>query len=353
MKKTTLKAIAGISAAGAIAIGLGAVSSWYTNWDTSTWFGRGGSNNIVQPENPDPPISDNSSIGGAIVTAGESNGIALMSAKLPRAAYAANGISAQADTAYVLTATVTPSDATDMSVSYIAEWADHESEWANGKTLSDYVTVKQGSDGFTATVECKQAFGEQVIIRCVSDDNPSASATCRVDYCIKILGNKFKGIWIAIHGNDSCSFDSANASAGSSVIADLYIGSMMAFSAVPTKSIGTLADTYSCTITFTPTSDIMSLLPNATAKTLTLNVGGSSTMLDNTFVDGLFGSGVYGTSAFYQACLGTKNSPAIKCVVYYADEHSERSFTYYLGIDPNSVKVPVNDVELDTPSIIF
>ncbi len=102
MKNATLKIITGVSVVGALAISLGAVSSWFTNWDTKTWFGRGGSNNIVQPDNPNPPI-DTSAIDGAVMSDGENNGIALLTAKLPRSAYSANGISENADTAYILT----------------------------------------------------------------------------------------------------------------------------------------------------------------------------------------------------------------------------------------------------------
>lgn len=59
--------------------------------------------------------------------------------------------------------------------------------WAQGKTVTDYVTLTPTSDdGLTANVECKKAFGEQIIIKCTSRDNHSAYAECTVDYAKKI-----------------------------------------------------------------------------------------------------------------------------------------------------------------------
>lgn len=42
MKKSTVKSIAAVSVLGAAAIALGAVSSWFTNWNAKTWFNHWG-----------------------------------------------------------------------------------------------------------------------------------------------------------------------------------------------------------------------------------------------------------------------------------------------------------------------
>lgn len=351
MKKTTLKVIAGVSAAGALAISLGAVSDWYKNWDTSTWFGRGGSNNIVQPDIPNPPI-DASAIDGAVMSDGVNNGIALLTAKLPRSAYSANGISENADTAYVLTATITPDEATDKRVRYTAAWANAESDWAQDKAVSDYLTIKQTDYALTATVECKQAFGEQIVITCTSMDNSAAYATCLVDYRVRILGNSFIGQWIAGAGDISCSFNTKNTDG--LVTAYLYADSVMSFSVSTDKSVGSISDTYTCTATITPTSDIMRLLPNATAKTVLLDLTTSKVQtLNSAFIANLFGDNVYDTAAFYNACSGTMSSTALKVDIAYRGENSEYSYSYYFGIDYRSVKVRVGDVELDDTTIII
>lgn len=127
--------------------------------------------------------------GGAVITDGESNGLKLLSAKILSADYEANGISALAETAYALEATLSGDGAFDEYVTWTAAWEDGASSWASGKTVSDYVTVTPTEEGaLTANVECLEAFGETVIITVTSRDNPEESATCRVDYAKKLTG---------------------------------------------------------------------------------------------------------------------------------------------------------------------
>ena len=86
-----------------------------------------------------------------------------------------------------ITATVTPSNATDKSVDWSLSFKNSSSAWAMGKNLSDYVTIAPISDGsLTATLTCKQAFAEQIIITCSSRENSVFQATATVDYERKI-----------------------------------------------------------------------------------------------------------------------------------------------------------------------
>lgn len=127
--------------------------------------------------------------GGMVVGNAQSGGVALMSARIMSAEYEDYGVNALADTAYTLTATIEPSDATNKSVDYTAAWKNANSTWAKGKDVADYVTVQQASEGsLNATVTCLQAFGEQVIITCTVTDNIDLKATCTVDYLRKPLG---------------------------------------------------------------------------------------------------------------------------------------------------------------------
>lgn len=195
MNKFIKAVISVIAVVGVLAFFLGVVSSWYTNWDTSTWFGRGGGNSTVQPDDPNKPdVGYDTGHDGAIITVGGGNGIRLTSAKLPVSAYAANGVSQYADTAYILTATVSPSDATNIALDWSVAFVEPDSEWATGKTVTDYVTVTPTADGAsTAAVECKQAFGEQIVVTCKARSNADVSATCSVDYTQKLLGSE---LWI-------------------------------------------------------------------------------------------------------------------------------------------------------------
>ena len=135
------------------------------------------------------PKQNYTASGGAIIGESTGNGVALMSAKIAPEDFAANDISPMAETAYTLTATITPDNADDKTVDWSVAFVNPASEWATGKTVTDYVTVTPTSNGaLTATVECLQAFGEQVVVTVASRDNEGVTATCTVDYVKKVNG---------------------------------------------------------------------------------------------------------------------------------------------------------------------
>ena len=125
--------------------------------------------------------------GGAVIGESVGSGIELMSEKIEPKAYAENGVSAQADTAYTLTATITPDNASNKAVDWTVSFVNPASAWASGKSVTDYVTVTPTSDGaLTANVECLQAFGEQIEVTVTSRENAKATASCTVDYARRI-----------------------------------------------------------------------------------------------------------------------------------------------------------------------
>ena len=127
----------------------------------------------------------------------EGNGVEIKSAKIASENYAEYGISEQAESAYTLTATVEPANAVNKAVDWTIVFVDPSSEWATGKTVTDYVTLTPQADGSTvATVQCLQDFGEQMKITVTSRDNPEAKAECTVDYMQKI--KKFKYVFADI-----------------------------------------------------------------------------------------------------------------------------------------------------------
>lgn len=130
--------------------------------------------------------------GGMEITDGTSaNGISLMSASIAAADYEAYGVSALAESAQTVTASITPSDALNKEVDWSVAWKNPSSTWAKGKDVTDYVTITPTSDGaLTATVECIEAFGEQVLVTATSRDNPSAKGSCTADYMQRYLGTE-------------------------------------------------------------------------------------------------------------------------------------------------------------------
>lgn len=130
------------------------------------------------------------------------------------------------------TATITPSDATNQKVNWSVAFKNAGSEWANGKNISDYVTVTPTSDGsLNADVTCKAAFGEQIILTVTSRDNAEVKATATVDYRKKVIDCEIK-----LNGSDSDVVDFSLA------------GTSYNITATPVMSVGTLGNEQSVSI---------------------------------------------------------------------------------------------------------
>ena len=152
---------------------VGIFSDGFTNWDK------------FKPEEEQTEVTEN---GGMVIGGSVGSGISLKSAKIAAEDYAAYGVSPLAESAQTLTATITPSNAADKTVDWAVAWVNASSSWANGKTVTDYVTVTPTSDGaLTATVECLQAFGEQIKVTVTSRQNAEATASATVDYAKRLL----------------------------------------------------------------------------------------------------------------------------------------------------------------------
>ena len=136
---------------------------------------------------------------GFIIGESVGNGVEIRSTQIPAEEYAEYGVSALAESAYTLTATIEPVDAANKTVDWTIAFVNPSSAWASGKTVTDYVTVTPESDGaLTATVENLGAFGEQIKVTVTSRDNPEAFAECTVDYAKRIESASFS--WRQIPG---------------------------------------------------------------------------------------------------------------------------------------------------------
>lgn len=100
-------------------------------------------------------------------------------------------VSSQAETVEPITikATVKPDFATNKSLRWSIDWKNSSSEWANGKSVYDYVSFS--TDGELATIAFLTSFGEQILISVESVDNPDAKAECVVDCAQKIKNVSF------------------------------------------------------------------------------------------------------------------------------------------------------------------
>ena len=86
-----------------------------------------------------------------------------------------------------LTATVNPEGlASYVKVDWSVAWQNADSEWATGKTVTDYITVTPTAFGaLTAKVACKAAFGEKVVVSVSVRDNATLNASCVCDYRVR------------------------------------------------------------------------------------------------------------------------------------------------------------------------
>ncbi len=190
MKKGTLSAIVVILLAAIIVLVCGIGSSWFTNGDIATWFNSWG-----KGEEQEDPTDEDEQDGGAPVT--DENGNEVTSdeiVSMPRAmtfrsAAALDGETAEYDSV-TLKINVEPSYALVESVSYSAVWVNADSEWATGKSVSDYLTVTQSEeDDFACVVQCLQPFGEQIKVvgEVFGGSGSQKSAECTVDFMKRIV----------------------------------------------------------------------------------------------------------------------------------------------------------------------
>lgn len=139
-----------------------------------------------------PEEKEQPEIGGMeLPETAEENGISLTSTVIPKAQYAAYGVSAAAETAQTVTATVKSSGAAvDLDVDWAVAWKYPSSEWATGKNVTSYVKVTplavSGENGRKATVECLKAFGEEVSIACSVRGDAGKKAVISVHYLQKV-----------------------------------------------------------------------------------------------------------------------------------------------------------------------
>ncbi len=131
-------------------------------------------------------LSDNQNI---VMSAKEARGISLLSYETPA------GVT--------VTATVSPSTATNKNIEWELAWSNPDSAYASGKTVTDYVTVTPTSAGSaTATVNCIHAFAEQIKLLAISESNPGVYASINIDY-----RKRYEGVDTIVTDGDYYSFE--------------------------------------------------------------------------------------------------------------------------------------------------
>ena len=106
-----------------------------------------------------------------------------------------------------ITAEIYPLTATGNHVLWYVAWENPDSDFAQGKKVTNYVEVYPREafyDGYSLNARIKycQPFGEPVIVTCVSSTNPEIKDTCRVQ-CLQ----KIEGVYLELHDYDNLNED--------------------------------------------------------------------------------------------------------------------------------------------------
>lgn len=317
--------------AGAAAL-VGVLSDGFKNWDKFK------------------PDEEQTQEGGAIITEGESNGIKLMSAKISPESYDEYGISPMAETAYQLTATITPENATNKAVDWTIAFVNAESEWATGKTVTDYVTVTPTSDGaLTANVECLQAFGEQVRVTVTSRDNTAVKANATVDYTEKLSAVKATFGSTVLSNGMTKSFNLSASGQPAEVWTFDY-----------TTSAHTIADEYTTTVKIS-FADGVSAVESAVGVEFTWageTITSGMPSFDKTFFDKVFvtESGAVSSNPTQYNKLVSALSAGVtlfEVEVSTTGTYGSKTDIYEVKVTSDGLNIRVEGIELGDTSIIF
>lgn len=322
--------------AGAAAL-VGVLSNGFKDW---TKF---------QPDEQMEQTDETADNGGAIIGESVGSGVKVMSAKIAPENYAANGVSAQAETAYTLTATVLPEKASNKAVDWAVSFVNPSSAWARGKTVTDYVTVTPTADGaLTANVECLQAFGEQIKVTVTSRNNAEATATCLVDYAERVAGYT---LTLTNGGVTISSSDPEYTVTGNSSVS-ISKGEY-------TKTVGTIEENFTGTYVIRGNAsfaaNMSSIGVNATVK----QVSGSVVPVGEDIFTSLYQLSPQGGTPFpsMNQLMDYANShtdiPFAEVYVYLEGEHSDYTCTFSLYGSSGIFTYEVENVSLNQSQIIF
>lgn len=295
---------------------------------------------------------------GMVVETAEEYGISVMATKLSEAQYDEYGINPLAVSAYDLTATLSPSNVTNKTINWSIAFVNANSEWANGKTVTDYVTLNATTSisGDSVAVTCLQDFGEQIIITASAADSSDVYATCTVDYMQRL--NYFSYVMTVSNGSSTRTYndtsDDGESIEGSTLYG--YDGYYISFNITPTYSNYTLEDTYTYTISVNGDNNFASSYLNTSYSSVEYSLDAFS---GNVTVADLF-KAVYGCDASDYEDIYTllKNAKSAEYYQLYfgitiAGSYSSVYCGYSMYISADLFKAAATAVDLSLGSIIF
>lgn len=322
------------------------------------WFDR--------KENPpadEPSVSDEGNVGATgngLIISSEESATQMRLAVSPLAATVSNGAEALTGESYTLTATIEPNNASNQSVDWSAAWKNASSSWANGKTVTDYVTVTPLSSGsLTATVTCLEAFGEQVIITVTTKDGTDLSAQCTCDYIKRVTKTQLKVPKSSM--SDDVGFDTATSSGPYYVklypnISATGAGKM---TTTPEYGIGTIEEELTTTVSYALSSNYYSVLASKgyTISSSEYAVVDNATSFQNNTqgCQTLFGKNFFSQVSYANAVIGSLGL-AGNCMIFTVTTtgaHSSCTNTYAAYVNTTAMAVKATSVSLGEGNLQF
>lgn len=355
LTKSIANILCGVLCIGAV---VGAGTALYLGGKNNGWFEKN-----IEQEIPETDEESESADGGFVVTPASTKAMRLMAT--PLSANVDDGIATIADDSYSLTATITPADAGQTALDWSVAFVNPSSSWASGKTVTDYVTVTPTSDGaLTATVVCKQAFGEQIKVVATLRNNTQISAECVCDYRVKLLGVNFSASVVNTSGtvirNVSLSSSATSFSVGANEPLLKY-GSV-----TPVYSTGTLIATTVPTVTIRGTSAMLAkLTAGGVSTTVNSTAWSSSTStqirIDEYVLSSSLNVGGYNVSMFDTTTLNKAISivkanltiPVLEIIVSGTMSGNAYSYTYNVYATSSSLPSVASSVSLSNTTLEF
>lgn len=149
---------------------------------------------ITQPGSEKPSIDGDNII---VTPIDPEPGIALLSIEPSVAVVAVE------DESVNIPITVTPDVNTDVQINWTIRFSNPTSEWADKKRVTDYATITPDEDGaLTATLNVREAFGEQIIITATVRNDAKVNVSATVDYACKYIIQGIEAISVESEYND-------------------------------------------------------------------------------------------------------------------------------------------------------
>lgn len=311
--------------------------------------------------------SENAKDGMQVDLDNDDSEVQLMSALIAEADYAEYGVSALAESAYTINATVTPDSENNKGLTWSLSFANPTSSWANGKTPSSYVTMT--SSGTQATLSCEHAFGEPIYVTATSTIDSTKSARCTLQYKQKISQLSFNVGGLTFYPiSGAYTYDNGMKLAGCRIFPTFDEPLYDSYSITMTKS-GTYtvpADNLSVKFEFLPTEILLNALARGgytEAQVLdyvvTANAnktGKIENYLNTVWAENIAGEPLTASvrNALIQDMLGMDIYPAYRLNCYLGDL-TEPAITYDLELDFSraSKVTTIENVTFDKTEIEF